>query len=171
MKTKVIAMYLPQYHEIEENSLFWGKGYTDWVGVKKAKPFLKNQIQPRIPLNNNYYDLSQVDTLRWQVNLAKKYGVYGFGIYHYWFNDEKNLLTKPAENLLANKDIEMPFFFAWDNTSWKRTWSKIPGNDWAPAQDNENKKLFENGKEILVEYVLGEKPEWEKHFNYLLPFF
>ena len=171
MKTKVIAMYLPQYHEIEENSLFWGKGYTDWVGVKKAKPFLKDQIQPRVPLKNNYYDLSKVETLRWQVDIAKKHGIYGFGIYHYWFNNEKNLLTKPAENLLNNKDIDMPFFFAWDNCNWKRTWSKIPGNDWSPIEDANSKPKLDNGREILVEYILGSEPDWENHFNYLLPYF
>ena len=171
MKTKVIAMYLPQYHEIEENSLFWGKGYTDWVGVKKATPFLENQVQPRVPLDNNYYDLSKVEPLRWQAKIAKEHGIYGFGIYHYWFNTEKNLLTKPAENLLANKDIELPFFFAWDNTNWKRTWSKIPGNAWSPLVDENNKPKLDNGKEILIEYILGDKPEWKMHFDYLLPYF
>lgn len=164
-------MYLPQYHVIKENSMFWGEGYTDWVGVKKAKPFLENQIQPRVPLNNNYYDLSDPDVLRWQVKLAKEHGIYGFGMYHYWFNNEQNLLTKPSENLLNNKDIEIPFFFAWDNGNWKRSWSKIRGNDWNPIIDNESKPLLDNGKEVLVEYILGGKDDWEKHFNYLLPFF
>ena len=171
MKTKLIAMYLPQYHEIEENSLFWGKGYTDWVAVKKAKPFLENQVQPRVPLNNNYYDLSNVDVLRWQAKLAKDYGIYVFGIYHYWFNNEKNLLTKPAENLLNNKDIDLPFFFAWDNANWKRTWSKVTGNDWSPLMDNENKPKLDNGNPILIEYIIGKEPEWKKHFEWLLPYF
>lgn len=94
---KVLAMYLPQYHEVEENSRFWGKGFTDWVSVKKATPLYEGHYQPEVPLNNNYYDLSQKESIKWQIDLAKKYGVYGLGIYHYWFSDEKQLLTKPAE--------------------------------------------------------------------------
>ena len=85
MKVKVIANYLPQYHRIPENDKWWGAGYTDWVAAKNAKPLFEGHKQPRIPLNNNYYDLSEVNTIRWQAQLAKRYGVYGFGIYHYWF--------------------------------------------------------------------------------------
>ena len=58
-KTKILAMYLPQYHEVEENSKFWGKGFTDWVSVKKATPLYEGHCQPEVPLNENYYDLSQ----------------------------------------------------------------------------------------------------------------
>ena len=115
--------------------------------------------------------MSKVEPLKWQVELAKKYGIYGFGIYHYWFNNEKNLLTKPAENLLEHKEIDFPFFFAWDNANWKRTWSKIQGNDWSPIVDNENKPKLDNGREILVEYILGSEPDWKNHFDHLLPYF
>ena len=72
---------MPQYHEIPENDKWWGKGFTDWIAVKKAEPLFTGHRQPRVPLNKNYYDLSKVENIRWQVNLAKKYGIYGFGIY------------------------------------------------------------------------------------------
>ena len=58
MKPKIIAAYLPQYHETDENNKFWGKGYTDWVAVKDAKAVKSFQTQPKVPLDNNYYDLS-----------------------------------------------------------------------------------------------------------------
>ncbi len=168
-RTKIFAMYLPQYHEIPENSEFWGEGFTDWVGVKKASPLYKGHIEPREPESGYYYDLSKKEDVAWQVSLAKEYGIDGFGIYHYWFNDEKNLLTKPAEIILNNRELDLPFFFAWDNGSWKRTWSKISGgNDWAPLQDKEQKK---DGPVILIPYELGGEKEWENHFNWLLPFF
>ena len=121
--TKIIAMYLPQYHQIPENDKWWGEGFTDWVGAKSASSLFEGHEQPKIPMNDNYYDLSKADDIRWQAKLAREYGVYGFGIYHYWFSSSQKLLTKPAELILANKDIDIPFFFAWDNCSWVRTWS------------------------------------------------
>lgn len=167
-KPKVVAMYLPQYHIIPENSKFWGEGYTDWKAVKNNKPLFKEHNQPRIPLNNNYYDLSRKEDVAWQASLARKYGIDGFGIYHYWFNSNTNLLTKPAEIILNNKDIDIEFFFSWDNASWKRTWSNVEiGNDWAPLFESKSS----NGKEILAELIYGDQKDWKKHFEYLLPFF
>ncbi len=161
-------MYLPQYHSIPENDEFWGKGFTDWVGVRNAKPLYKGHLQPKVPLSGEYYDLSEKDNIVWQAKLAKEYNVDGFGIYHYWFNNEKNLLTKPAEIIHNNKDIDIKFFFAWDNISWKRTWSKIKGNDWSPIED---KKENHKGPAILINHDLGSESDWENHFNWLLPFF
>lgn len=170
-KVKILAMYLPQYHVIPENSRFWGDGFTDWVSVKKATPLFDGHIQPRGPLNDYYYDLSNAETVKWQVELAKEYGIYGFGIYHYWFSNDVQLLTKPAEILLRNQEFNIPFFFAWDNASWRRTWSKLRGNAWAPLSDDEQKGKSDEKSSILVEYKLGEKPDWKKHFEYLLEFF
>ena len=163
MKPKIIAMYLPQFHQIPENDEFWGKGFTDWVTVKNAKPLFEGHRQPRVPLNNNYYDLSIKENVEWQCKLAKDNGVYGFGIYHYWFNNEKNLLTKPAEIIRDNKDIDMNYFFAWDNLSWRRTWSNLGGNSWAPTQENQTK----GGPATLIEYILGSEEDWLNHYNYV----
>ena len=164
---KVFAMYLPQFHETKENSLFWGEGFTDWVSVKKATPLFSGHKQPQIPLNG-YYDLSLEEDILNQVEIANQYGVSGWGIYHYWFNSQQRTLTKPAEIILKNKNWNIPFFFAWDNISWKRTWSKLKGNDWAPSNENESKN---KGPEILIEYKLGGKSDWDLHFSYLLPYF
>jgi len=151
MKPRVIALYLPQFHAIPENDEWWGKGFTDWVNVKKAKPIFDGHEQPRIPLDNNYYDLSQTDTIQWQAQLANKYNVYGFCFYHYWFNG-KLLLEKPAELLLENKDIDTHFCFSWANEPWARTW---------------------DGKahQLLMPQTYGNSDDWAHHFQYLLPFF
>ena len=167
-KLKIIAMYLPQYHITPENSEFWGEGYTDWEAVKKSKPLFNKHNQPRIPLGNNYYDLSDASNIKWQAELAKEFGIDGFGFYHYWFDADKNLLSKPCELLLKNKDIDINFFLSWDNASWKRTWSNVKiGNDWAPLYE----KKTEDGKEILAELIYGGEEEWKNHFYYLLDFF
>lgn len=169
MRTKLIAWYLPQYHSIPENDEFWGEGFTDWVTVKKAQPLFHGHRQPRIPLNNNYYDLSIKESVAWQAKLAKDNGIYGFGIYHYWFNNEKNLLTKPLEIIYNNAEIDIHYFIAWDNASWKRSWSAIDGNAWAPIADNKQKTSNENG--ILIPYILGNESDWKNHYDHLLPYF
>lgn len=150
-KLKIIAFYLPQFHSIEENDKWWGKGFTEWTNVKKAVPLYPGHDQPRIPLNDNYYNLLNDDTKIWQANLAKKYGVYGFCYYHYWFKGKK-LLEKPAEQMLKNKSIDLPFCFCWANENWSRNWDG--GN-----------------REIIVKQDYGEKKDWEEHFQYLLTFF
>ena len=175
MKPKIIANYLPQFHQIPENDMWWGKNYTDWVAVKKAKPLFADHAEPRIPLNDYYYDLSQKESIVWQTELAVKYGIYGFGIYHYWFSEKMNLLHKPAEIILNNKDIHIHYMFIWDNEPWKRTWSNIRhANDWAPNFDdssqNEN-NLTNTGNGILADLIYGTEDAWKEHFNYLLPFF
>lgn len=164
-KTKIIAMYLPQYHCIPENDEFWGKGYTDWVTVKKAEPLYEGHYQPQVPLNDNYYDLSEKKSVKWQAKLAHDHGIYGFGVYHYWFNNEKNLLTKPAEIIRDNDDVNINYFFCWDNGNWKRSWSNVPGNDWVPIADIPSSKP--NEPQILIPYILGSEPDWINHYNYL----
>lgn len=149
----ILAYYLPQFHETEENNRWWGKGYTEWRNAKNAKPLFRGHYQPREPLNDNYYDLLSGDTMKWQSELAKNHGIDGFCFYHYWFKGIK-LLEKPAEYLLAHKDISMPFCFAWANHSWTRTWEG-PGGE----------------KQILMSQTYGNKNDWINHFEYLLPFF
>ena len=146
---KVIAFYLPQFHEIPENSEWWGEGFTEWVNVKKAKPLFEGHVQPRVPLNNNYYNLLDSETQVWQANLAKKYGVYGFCYYHYWF-DGKLLLEKPMENMLSNQEVDLPFCICWANEPWTKAWV--------------------GEKKVLIPQVYGTRKDWEEHFYYLLPF-
>lgn len=149
---KIIAFYFPQFHEIPENNEWWGKGFTDWELVKEAKPLYENHYQPRIPIEEDYYNPCEKETLKKQAELARKYGVEGFMFYHYWF-DGKLYLEKPMEVFLANPDIDISFCVTWANESWTRSWVGKP-------EIFLQKQLHTNDVNI-----------WENHFNYLLPFF
>lgn len=164
---KIIAFYLPQYHRIPENDLWWGEGFTDWDSARTAKPLFRGHYQPRLPLHNHFYNLLDKEVIKWQVKLAKKAGIYGFCMYHYWFGD-KQLLEKPAENLLKWKEIDFHFCFSWANESWIASWSRLKGNDWNQNGRAFNRQ-FSNGYLAFQKY--GGKKEWKEHFEYLLPFF
>lgn len=168
---KAIAMYLPQFHETEENNKWWGKGFTEWTSVRNGQSLFKGHYQPHIPLEENYYNLLDRKTMEWQVQLAKDANIFGFCFYHYWFKDGKRTLEKPAENLLKWGDLDIHFCFSWANESWIRSWSNVKGgNAWVNEENNTGKSFGdENG--ILLEQKYGGKREWEEHFNYLLPFF
>ena len=122
---KAIALYLPQFHKIKENDEWWGKGFTEWVNVKKAKPLYKGHYQPRKPGDPKdyleYYELTTVEVLKKQIKLAKSHGIYGFGIYYYWFSG-KILLDKPLNILLNNRDIDFLFLLIWANENWTKRW-------------------------------------------------
>lgn len=166
MKPKIMAFYLPQYHRIPENDEWWGEGFTEWESAKKSKPLFPGHNQPRVPAHNNYYNLLNKETMEWQAKLARRAGIYGFCIYHYWFG-EKQLLEKPAENLLKWKDIDINYCFSWANESWIRSWSKFAGNAWISSP----KEAKQNTAGILIEQKYGDEEEWKRHFLYLLPFF
>lgn len=168
---KAISLYLPQFHRTAENDKWWGEGFTEWTAVKEAHPLFPGHRQPRKPLNDNYYNLLEHDTMEWQAQLAKKYKISGFCFYHYWFKDGKKVLEKPVENLLKWKDIDMPFCFCWANQTWARTWDKIQEkNSWADKFENRCSELAENSG-ILLEQRYGNEEDWKQHFLYLLPFF
>lgn len=149
MKAKLIALYFTQLHAIPENDAWWGKGFTDWENVKAAAPQYEGHYQPRVPLGSSYYDQSELETLRAQIELAKQYGVYGFCHYHYWF-DGKQLLETPTNLIMSNPDIDFPFCLSWANETWSRRWD---GHD----------------HQVLIQQTHPPKRErWKAHYDYLI---
>lgn len=151
----VIALYLPQYYPVPENDKWYGKGFTEWINVAKAKPLFKGHYQPHIPADLGFYDLRLPQIRHEQEKLAREYGVDGFCYYHYWFGNRRQLLEKPLQDKLADKSSTLPFCLNWANESWKKKmWSNNAADD-----------------KMLMEQVYGGKQDAIDHFYSLLPAF
>lgn len=153
--SKIIALYLPQFHPIPENDEWYGKGFTEWTNVAKAKPLFKGHCQPRIPADLGFYDLRVPEIQFEQAKMAKEYGIDGFSYYHYWFGDGKQLLEKPFQRILADRTYTFPFMLHWANGSWmKKQWNADGSGD-----------------RILMEQKYPGEEDAIKHFYTLLPAF
>ena len=156
-KPKIIAFYLPQYHPTPANDRWWGKGFTEWTNVGKAKPLFKGHYQPKVPADLGYYDLRLPEVREAQAQLAREAGVYGFCYYHYWFGNGKRQLELPFNDVLKSGKPNFPFMLCWANESWhKKFWNK----------DGQG-----SSKELLIEQTYPGEEDIEKHFYELLPAF
>lgn len=157
MNPKVFAFYLPQFHPFPENDEWWGKGFTEWTNVGKAKRLFPGHYQPHVPADLGYYDLRVPETRIAQAEMAKKYGITAFCYYHYWFGDGKQLLEMPLNEVVRTGKPNFPFFVCWANHSWEnKNWN-------SDAQNGKSRML------IKQEY-LG-LDDVKKQFDTLLPIF
>jgi lipopolysaccharide biosynthesis protein len=148
---KILSYYLPQFHPTPENDLWHGEGFTEWTKVRASNPLFAGHYQQHIPHPDlGYYLIDGPDILQKQAEMMYKAGVAGQIFYHYWFSG-KLILENPAQILLANPDIDMPFCFCWANENWTRRWD---GNE----------------KEILLQQNYSSE-DAKDFIHYLLPFF
>lgn len=176
--SRLVAMYLPQFHPFKENDKAWGKGFTEWTNVTSAQPRFIGHQQPILPKDLGYYDLRLESNIEAQINLAKKYGVHGFCFYYYWFSGKK-LMETPLNSFLKHKEWDFNFTICWANENWTKRWDGRDNDVIIAQQYLENDPLEfikdvedilldsryinEDGKPVLMVYRASELKEPKKY--------
>lgn len=184
---RIVAIYLPQFHPFKENNKAWGKGFTEWTNVTASTPRFVGQQQPVLPSDLGFYDLRLSQTIKDQFDLAKKYGIYGFQFYYYWFSGKK-VMDLAINTILKNKDWNFNFSICWANENWTRKWDggdddiifeqkNLPDDPIKFIEDvspilNDPRYILENNKPVLTVYrvELLDDPKkyvdtWRKYFK------
>lgn len=174
-RIKAIAFLLPQFHPVPENDRWWGRGFTEWNNVIRARPLFRSHYQPRLPRDLGFYDLRQPETQAHQARLAQDHGVFGFCYYYYWF-DGKKMLNAPIEQMLSSGQPDHPFCVCWANENWSRNWDGqerhvLLKQNYSLESNRELIREFitmmkdrryirHNGRPVLVVYRIRVIPNW-----------
>ena len=152
MDFQIIAFYLPQFHPFKENNEWWGKGFTEWTNVGKAKPLFKGHNQPRVPTELGYYDLRLPIVREQQAQMARDAGVTAFCYWHYWFGNGRRLIPEVFDEVLESGKPDFPFCLGWANHSW---YAKNWNSDGVTAQ------------KLLMEQTYPGREDEILHFSFL----
>jgi lipopolysaccharide biosynthesis protein len=147
---RVIALYLPQFHPIRENDEWWGRGFTEWTNVARARPRFPGHEQPNLPGALGFYDLRLPETRAAQAELAAAHGIEAFCYWHYWFAGRR-LLELPFEQVLGSGEPDFPFCLGWANQNWSTVWT--------------------GGNEVLMAQTYPGPEDHARHFEAVLPAF
>ncbi len=153
MKIQIIAFYLPQFHPFPENDGWWGKGFTEWTNVGKAKSLFRGHNQPRVPTELGYYDLRLPIVREQQAKMAQEAGVTAFCYWHYWFGNGKRLIADVFDEVLKSGKPDFPFCLGWANHSWY-------AKNWNSDGSTTDK--------LLIEQTYPGLDDQKMHFSFLL---
>lgn len=175
--THAIAFHLPQFHPTPENDVWWGKGFTEWMNVTKARPLFPGHYQPHLPADLGFYDLRLPEARAAQAALAAEYGISGFCYYHYWFNGRR-ILERPVNEIWKSGEPDFPFCLCWANENWTRRWDGLEQEillkqEYSAEDDlahiraliplfRDRRYIRVNGKPLLVVYLVSRMPEAQR---------
>lgn len=146
---RAIAFYLPQFYPIPENDQWWGRGFTEWTNVAKARPLFRGHYQPHLPADLGFYDLRLPETREAQAAMARQYGIEAFCYWHYWFGNGVRILERVFDEVLASGSPDFPFCLGWANETWTGIWHGAPNR-------------------ILIEQKYPGFEDYRRHFDFLL---
>ena len=151
IEPKIICYYLPQFHETDINNRMWGNGFTEWTNVVQAQPRFYGHYQPQLPRDLGFCDLSNIETIKKQIKLAKSKGITGFCFYYYWFDPER-VLDRPL-NLFLSSDIDFKFCLCWANENWTRRWDGGDNEVYLKQEyaDGFEERFIKSIKEIVLD--------------------
>ncbi len=174
MTLKALAIYLPQFHPVPENDAWWGRGFTEWTNVAKARPRFAGHTQPHLPSDLGFYDLRLAETRAAQAEMAREAGLSGFCYYHYWFSGQ-TILERPFQEVLASGEPDFPFCLCWANENWTRRWDGadhhvLMKQDYSDADDRahlqhlapafaDRRYIRVGGKPVFLVYRSNEFPD------------
>lgn len=149
---RAIAFYLPQFHPIPENDAQWGKGFTEWTNVARAKPLFRGHHQPKLPADLGFYDLRVPEVRQAQADLARSAGIEGFCYWHYWFGNGRRVLERVFDEVLTSGEPDFPFCLGWANQSWTGRWHGLD-------------------ERVMIKQHYPGDDDIRAHFHHLLPAF
>ena len=148
---KILAIYYPDYlkkYFVHFNrNKFETNINTKTLTKKERKPYKSLYLR-------NGKNISQL--IKEQINLAKKHGIYGFGINYYWFSG-KTFDSEPIDLFLGDNDIDYPFFL-------------ILNNDAKLLDDDEHKKTIiieQDYKKDDITILINKIRKYLIHENYI----
>jgi len=129
-KIKPFAIYFPQFHVIPENNKNYYNGMTDIVNLqyfidnyKKPNDLLDTPSLSELSISSILdYNLTNKIIIKKQIEIAKKFSIYGFACYYYWFSTN-SITNQPTifENcydLFFKEDLDFKIYFVWANENW-----------------------------------------------------
>ena len=142
----VACWVYPQWHPTAFNDRLYGKGWTEYIEMRGARPWFPGHHQPRTPLLG---ELNEREPSTWEtyVDLAADSGIDAFVFDWYWYNDQPVLHEALEEGLLNARNLgRMKFAVMLTNHPWAiwfPTMGYRPKDDWLAAWETSGQGGYE----------------------------
>ena len=116
---EVIAYYFPAWHPSPYMERLYGKDWTEFELLKKARPLFPGHQQPKQPLWGHFNESDPVWAER-EIDAAADHGIHGWMVDWYW-HDGAMFYQEQLENgfLAARNRNRLRFALMWANHDWR----------------------------------------------------